>query len=226
VDKKYIYYVANNVTIKNVDYGENYVKDGDTEDTRWWVDPTCAYFIYTGESIFDYYCISIGEGKYQTTDKIYVRIEDDSGGYNYQRVLRYEPQFKDYYHRVNGKFEPLNFLESNRYKKDVVYWEKATEEDKNNSSINIVDGYKVAKVNNKWEFMFYDTQLYVYVPIRGFNYYATTSDKVPNNDKTYYLYNEKSESYQEATENDFTINKIEGTEKIEINFKEGITYYE
>jgi hypothetical protein len=115
LDKKYVYYTVNNIEVKNIALGKNYTTEPDTESDIKWVDPSCAYFVYTGESIFDYYCVSVGEGKYETTDKIYVKIEEEDS-YSYQRILRYDPQFNTYYYRVNGEFIILNYHEARRYK--------------------------------------------------------------------------------------------------------------
>jgi hypothetical protein len=39
------------------------LKPSDNEKTNnRWADTRYDYFVYTGSSVFDYYCISIGEG--------------------------------------------------------------------------------------------------------------------------------------------------------------------
>jgi hypothetical protein len=107
-------------------------------------------------------------------------------------VLHYDSQFEDYYRRVDGQFVPINFHPANRYKWNVTYWEKI--EGKVPENAVVKDGYMIAKVTSKWEFLFYDKPLYVYVPIR--EEYFEVKDTEPKKGKTYYVYIESDKRFE------------------------------
>lgn len=192
-DKKYNYYAVRNIKVTSIKKGAEYIYPSDNDNNSDWVNSKYDYYVYTGESIYDYYCLSIGEGKYQTASKIYVKVDG-----NYRRVLKYDDNFTEYYTRKydgeTGKIEfvPINFHESLRYKQGVVYWERVDGKVPAGVTTWESDGiqFKVANVTSKWEFLFYDKPLYVYVPIKeNSDVYFLTRDEKAVLGKTYYTFN-------------------------------------